>query len=166
MRNWKSEKEMFVNKILNRFEPTYEELKDYVMQDRGYKNCKGLSLPMRNWKLLKILHLPFPLLVWAYLWGIERIYDENWNLRNWGLSLPMRNWKNLKRWGKHNAAAGLSLPMRNWKWRYKTMLPLCKTGLSLPMRNWNRPKTIASWDLSSRFEPTYEELKVWLQLFL
>jgi len=140
------------------FEPTYEELKGIAYTFCILKLC-SLSLPMRNWKLLKIITILIIFLVWAYLWGIESIkpcriaptrlfvWAYLWGIESTtlfvlqrleflGLSLPMRNWKLYNLLLTSYPHRGLSLPMRNWKSLIKASACSSGLGLSLPMRNW------------------------------
>ena len=183
MRNWNSFIMSRLSGKADRFEPTYEELKlsscgriskirDVIWaylwgietRLRIYKKKSGekiwaylwgietyicplektsytqdLSLPMRNWNHNVLHNFPLSKKIWAYLWGIETF----WITFPWG-------WK----------PDDLSLPMRNWNCFPKC----CNCGaiydLSLPMRNWNSTGLFSSPIKRDRFEPTYEELKL------
>jgi len=119
------------------------------------------SLPMRNWKEFKQYCIQ------------SFIFVE---------SLPMRNWKSggsvtitikceagweptyeelkerrklLSDWIQRVE----SLPMRNWKQNSKSSSKPANRVESLPMRNWKIETSLKSLKETSRWEPTYEELK-------
>ena len=164
------------------FEPTYEELKQYVQEEAEAEKHA----------------------FWAYLWGIETTIKTGWSsigiavlslpMRNWNkdtegemntrfgvLSLPMRNWNSKGKYSFSGKVIVLSLPMRNWNKLLGKNIKLSFIVLSLPMRNWNHTCTttassphivlslpMRNWNFivhhsvttfTSRFEPTYEELK-------
>ena len=119
---------------------------------------------------------------WAYLWGIETLIMQSLSRgKGWVLSLPMRNWNANALNAPAVASTVLSLPMRNWN-EFATQTPYrinefwaylwgIETGSKfssfyfLLIQFWaylwgiettydGNPQTD-----SSRFEPTYEELK-------
>jgi len=142
-------------------QPTYEELKRGCRREVDSSAFSVLSLPMRNWNLIRQLRSGPALWFSAYLWGIETRWSSPARGR-WKsvLSLPMRNWNLIRQlrsgpalwfsaylWGIETCSrAGrparrspvLSLPMRNWN--HPSFVPLIGFPfpvLSLPMRNWN-----------------------------
>ena len=124
------------------------------------------SLPMRNWNIdpciISSNSDPFS----AYLWGIETqqinlLHEQGHNV----FSLPMRNWNTSQYFSASANFLVFSLPMRNWNFGCLLLFLVAPDVFSLPMRNWNLTKRYLS-GRPCRFQPTYEELKLLLQVFV
>ena len=139
MRNWNI-KTSLSRVGVSGFDLTYEELKLPVITGSNETSLTGFDLTYEelkhfSQKAYTILFNSF----WSYLWGIET-------------NLLMRK--------KKKAYRVLILPMRNWNPKDPLPKDFLFFVLILPMRNWNlymhRLPTLAL----SRFDLTYEELKL------
>jgi len=169
------------------FQTTYEELKRIKVYCLLETASHASRLPMRNWNFHRLFLLPeghctLP----DYLWGIETPFTDEFSLELsfrlpdylWGIetggneiaavqpgsSLPDYLWgietviNNILSYMLYWASR---LPMRNWNLAIRKRLCKDWPASRLPMRNWNLKKTSVGCGRKTRFQTTYEELKLY-----
>ena len=138
MRNWNGQIQRILQRLLQSFEPTYEELKLSLPSLKAIRYV-GFEPTYEELKLVFFCTVfTFRFSFWAYLWGIETfIFFQR-------LLSHFLFWAYL--WGIE------TLDISKNKYRLNSVL-------SLPMRNWNRELLRLKRRKRKSFEPTYEELK-------
>jgi len=74
--------------------------------------------------------------------------------------LPMRNWNSPPYSWRIQVVIASRLPMRNWNNLWSKEQLCCTKASRLPMRNWNISSGVMASSSWSRFQTTYEELKL------
>ncbi len=163
MRNWNQNRSTATTSRKRGFEPTYEELKPVRLRDGP--ECDKSFEP--TYEELKPKARSYPS---SFSWGFEPTYEElkqPYSRKGWGGNTPF--WAYL--WGIETFA-----PLRRqqanracFEPTYEELKPAPPSNptdgqlvLSLPMRNWNFTWPGQMMNGPKGFEPTYEELKLFL----
>ena len=143
MRNWNRSWQCISQNIVRRFQRTYEELKPISLSRTFPLPTCVFSVPMRNWNLI-----------------IVNLLKSNLNV----FSVPMRNWNGGVWMNEYDRKRVFSVPMRNWNY---IGLSTVKKRSSFSAYLWGieTRQNIISILTCQGFQRTYEELKLFLDLF-